>query len=307
MQRWATESSAISPELNLVPKSESIGELLRSGTSTLLNSSDSARLDTELLLCHSLNQPREFLYSYPEQLLTKQQNLLYQSLLERRVRGEPLAYLTGVREFWSLSFNVTTDTLIPRPETELIVEHSLIKLDQTGSVLTGTGSPSGPFLDLGTGCGAIAISVASERPDTDVYAIDNSCAALSVAKGNANKLDVIVNFRQSHWFDQLEPINFAVIAANPPYIADDDPHLERGGLVYEPLDALRSCENGFADITAIISQSSDFLMSGGWLLLEHGHTQGEGTRELMSQHHFSQVETLKDIVGNPRVTLGCKA
>ena len=290
----------------------SIASLLSAATTQLVSNlqapqSESAKLDAELLLCHCLRKTRTYLYTWPEQTLTDEQHTLFTSLIERRANGEPLAYLTGVREFWSLSFKVTPDTLIPRPETELIVEHSLIKLDQTAGGSRGTESSTGPFLDLGTGCGAIAISVASERPDTDVYAIDKSLTALEVAKENANTLGAKVNFGQSHWFDQVEPIKFSVIAANPPYIAEDDPHLKQGGLVYEPADALRSCENGFADITVIISQSSEFLMSNGWLLLEHGHTQGEGTRELMTQHHFSQIETLKDLAGNDRVTLGCKA
>jgi len=255
-----------------------------------------SRLDAELLLCHCLEKPRAYLYTWPERTLTDKQLGLFNSLIERRLSGEPVAYLTTQREFWSRTFDVTPDTLIPRPETELLVELSLSKLEGT----------NGPFLDLGTGSGVIAITVAKERKDIPVFATDISDAALKVASANANKLKAVVTFKLSSWFDALETKQFSVIASNPPYIAHDDPHLAVGGLPFEPLTALQSSDNGIGDITAIIKASPEYLLTGGWLLLEHGHTQGRQTRDLMMQQGFSRVTTETDLSGRDRVTLGQK-
>ena len=244
-------------------------------------------------MCHVLDKPRAHLYTWPESTPTELQQSTYKALIERRTQGEPLAYLTGVKEFWSHTFFVTPDTLIPRPETELLVELSISKLRQH----------PGPFLDLGTGSGVIAICVAKELPETNVMAVDNSNAALEVALSNARQLRAGVSFRQSNWFEQLSDSQFAVIAANPPYIADNDPHLERDGLPHEPINALRSCDNGMADITAIITQASAHLRHSGWLLIEHGHDQGLPIRTLMEES-FNCVETIKDLAHNDRVTLG---
>ena len=257
---------------------------------------ESAKLDAELLLCHCLQKSRTWLYTWPEQTLTDSQQSLFQSLIERRANGEPLAYLTGVREFWSQSFEVTSDTLIPRPDTETLVEHCLKKLK--GS--------NGPFLDLGTGSGVIAICIAIERPDIEVYATDSSDAALKIATANASRLNAKINFNQSDWFEDIATTAFSVIASNPPYIAADDPHLQSGGLSYEPISALRSCDNGFGDITAIINEAPAYLRTGGWLLLEHGHSQGRQTRDTMLERGFRQVTTEQDLSGNDRVTFGQK-
>ena len=257
---------------------------------------ESAKLDAELLLCHCLQKTRTYLYTWPEQTLSNKQHTEFQSLIERRAKGEPLAYLTGVREFWSQSFQVSPDTLIPRPDTEILVELCLSKL----------GNNSGPFLDLGTGSGVIAICVALERPDNTVTATDHSDAALQVATANANRLKASFNFSQSNWFEKITSRDFFVIASNPPYIAADDPHLDAGGLSYEPIEALRSCDNGFGDITAIIKDAPAYLHTGGWLLLEHGHSQGQHTRDLMLERGFRQVTTEQDLSGNDRVTLGQK-
>ncbi len=274
-----------------------IATLLQRTTEKLKGISESARLDTELLLSHCIDKPREYLYTWPESEVTAQQEFKFDQLLKRRLQGEPLAYLTGEKEFWSHTFKVTSDTLIPRPDTELMVELALSKLDST----------AGPFLDLGTGSGAIAICVAKELPAIDVVAVEYSGAAMAVAKINAQTLNARVQLIKSNWFEQLPVQSFAAIAANPPYIAADDPHLARGGLPFEPIEALRSCDNGFADITAIIKEAPEYLQSNGWLLIEHGHTQGQRTRELMLENHFSQVETIKDLANNDRVTLGQKA
>ncbi len=278
-------------------KQKTIAQLLQQSTTQLTPQCESARLDAELLLCHCIGKARTYLYTWPEKTLTDGQHTLFKALLERRLHGEPLAYLTGCKEFWSLEFTVTPDTLIPRPETELMVELCLSKLHCT----------EGPFLDLGTGTGAIAISVATELPSQEVFAIEYSQAALKVAQGNAKKLGAKINFLQSDWFEQLEEQAFSVIAANPPYIAADDLHLTRGGLPFEPIQALRSSDDGFADITAIINASPPYLQNQGWLLIEHGHTQGQRTRELMLNKHFKEVQTIKDLAHNDRVTLGQKA
>ena len=279
----------------------SIASLLSAATKQLDSNlqspySDHAKLDAELLLCHCLQKTRTYLYTWPEQTLTEKQQAIFHSLVERRTNGEPLAYITGVREFWSLSFNVTPDTLIPRPDTETLVELCLSKV----------GNNNGPFLDLGTGSGVIAVCVAIERPDIAVYATDSSDAALKVADANATRLNATISFKQSNWFEKVTISDFSVIASNPPYIAADDPHLKLGGLNYEPISALRSCDSGFGDITAIIKEAPAYLRTGGWLLLEHGHSQGQHTRDLMLERGFRQVTTEQDLSGNDRVTLGQK-
>ena len=279
----------------------SIASLLVTATKQLQSTlqsphADNAKLDVELLLCHCLQKARTYLYAWPEHTLTDKQHTLFQSLLERRANGEPLAYLTGAREFWSLSFEVTPDTLIPRPDTEILVELCLSKLTNA----------KGPFLDLGTGSGVIAICVAIERPELTVTATDNSHAALKVATANATRLNARVSFKESNWFENITPDTFSVIASNPPYIAEDDPHLTTGGLPFEPIRALRSCDNGLGDITAIIKDAPVHLHTGGWLLLEHGHAQGQHTRNLMLERGFRQVTTEQDLSGNDRVTLGQK-
>ncbi len=279
----------------------SIASLLSSATTQLAANlqaphAESSKLDAELLLCHCLQKTRTYLYTWPEQTLSDKQHTTFQSLIERRARGEPLAYLTGFREFWSQSFQVTPDTLIPRPDTETLVELCLAKLSDS----------CGPFLDLGTGSGVIAICVAIERTDIAVTATDCNDAALKVAAANADRLKARVNFRQSNWFEKVSNNKFFVIASNPPYIAADDPHLDSGGLDYEPIEALRSCDNGYGDITAIINAAPAYLHPGGWLLLEHGHSQARHTRDLMLERGFRQVTTEQDLSGNDRVTLGQK-
>lgn len=271
----------------------SISSLLSCTTTELTGYSDSPRLDAELLLCHCLKKPRTYLYTWPEHTPDEKQLALYKSLSDRRKQGEPVAYLTGSREFWTASFDVTPDTLIPRPDTEILVEQSLAKLADTQE----------PFLDLGTGSGVIAICIALERPEITVHATDISEAALKVARTNAEKLGAKVHFISSNWFENLHH-SYGVIASNPPYIAKDDPHLQLNGLPYEPITALRSCENGFADITAIIKTSPTFLKPCGWLLLEHGQSQGERTRDIMLERGFGKVQTVQDLSGNDRVTLG---
>ncbi len=280
-------------------KEPTIASLLATSTRKLSSCpghtlSNNSRLDAELLLCHCLEKDRSYLYTWPEKTVSKQALEQFNTLVERRCTGEPFAYLTGEKEFWSKTFNVSPATLIPRPETEILLEQSLGKLADT----------AGPFLDLGTGSGIVAICTALKRRDIEVHATDISSAALEVARSNAARHTVEIMFSESHWFDNLAVQQYAVIASNPPYIAESDPHLQRNGLPFEPATALRSCDNGFADITAIIEQASDYLATGGWLLLEHGHLQGSQTRRLMLEREFTQIETVKDYSGNDRVTLG---
>lgn len=280
--------------MNNASVSVTIASLLSTATGKLTAHTDSARLDAELLLCHCLDKPRTYLYTWPEQEVGESQRTTFNSLINRRIKGEPVAYITGVREFWSQSFMVTPDTLIPRADTEILVEQSLLKLQDK----------SGAFLDLGTGSGIIAICIATERPDINVTATDRSKAALTVARSNATKLNARVRFVQSNWLQDLVPQKFTVIAANPPYIAADDPHLKQTGLPYEPISALRSCDDGYADITAIINTAKPFIEPLGWLLLEHGNSQSQRTRALMSDQNFNNVSTVQDLAGNDRVTLG---
>lgn len=246
------------------------------------------------MLCHCLNKPRAYLYTWPEHIPDAQQVGTFISLVNRRSNGEPIAYLTGKREFWSLEFEVTENTLIPRPDTEILVAQSLAKLqDKTG-----------PALDLGTGSGVVAICIALERKDIIVHATDTCKEALAVARRNADKHGAKVHFINSDWLENLTPQQYSIIVSNPPYIADNDPHLQQNGLPFEPSTALRSCDNGFADITAIIHTSQAYLQINGWLLLEHGHTQAIRTRDIMLNQGFNNIQTVQDLSGNDRVTMG---
>jgi len=274
----------------------SIAELLVTGSATLKPHSDTARLDTELLLAHSLDTNRTHLYTWPEKIPDEAQQTCFLSLLQQRVSGVPVAYLTGVREFWSMPFRVTHDTLVPRPETELIVELAVELLHRQ----------PGPVLDLGTGSGVIAISIASEHPQCDIDAVDLYEGALDVARSNALANEVDVRFFKSSWYDAIDRDDYRLIVTNPPYIAEDDPHLQSGGLQYEPISALRAGDEGMADIAVIVAGCSAHLMNNGWLLVEHGASQGSATRQLMRNAGLVQVRTGKDLESRDRVTLGCK-
>jgi release factor glutamine methyltransferase len=266
----ATEPGADSP---------TIKELLDEAIALL--DSDSPRLDAEVLLAHVIQQPRSHLIAWPEKRLGESQYTQFRQLLERRRRGEPVAYLTGVREFWSLSLTVTTDTLIPRPETESLVERALEKMPLDTPLLVA---------DLGTGSGAIALALASERPDCTVIATERDQAALSVARENARRLDITnVSFRSGHWCEPLDDLQLDLIVSNPPYIATADPHLARGDVRFEPRSALAAGPAGMDDLGAIAACASRHLKPGGWLFMEHGFDQGELTRQLLEDTGFSQV------------------
>ncbi|HMW83393.1 MAG TPA: peptide chain release factor N(5)-glutamine methyltransferase [Pseudomonadales bacterium] len=257
-----------------------------------LDSSPTPELDARLLLCHLLGVGSSFLYGWPEHPLSATQQQQFEALIERRRQGEPIAYLTGRQGFWDLELRVDATTLIPRPETELLVELTLQRLPTTPLRLA----------DLGTGSGAIALALAKARPAWQLVATDASPAALHVARDNAATLNLAhrVCFQQGDWCDALPAGRFAALVSNPPYIAADDPHL--AALGFEPATALVAAENGLADLRRIAEQAPAHLLSGGWLLLEHGWQQGAAVRDLLSRLGYHQIETHHDLGGQERVT-----
>ena len=273
---------------------DTVADTLRAAAARLADS-DSPRLDAELLLAHALGRDRSHLRAHPEAVLSAAQAHRYAELVEARRRGEPIAYLTGEREFWSLPLKVTPATLIPRPETELLVEQALalIPVDADWSVL-----------DLGTGSGAIALAIAKERPHCRVTAVDISELALSVARHNAHRLGLSnVEFLQGDWFTPLTARHFQLIVSNPPYVGASDPHLLEGDLRFEPVQALTSGGDGLVDIRRIVAGAAAHLHAGGHLLLEHGFAQGEAVRGLLEAAGFAEVRSVLDLGGQERISL----
>ncbi len=263
--------------------------------------SDSARLDIELLLCHILQKNRTWLFTWPDKTLTTEQENLFNDFFARRKSGEPVAHIIGQREFWSLPLSVNNSTLIPRPDTELLVETVL-------ELFAGdTPDQMRHCLDLGTGTGAIVLALASEKPHWQLLGVDQSADAVALAEQNRQQLGFThVTIAQSNWFTQLAPQTFDVIVSNPPYIDPQDPHLEQGDVRFEPRSALIAEKNGLADIELIIQQSWNYLQMHGWLLLEHGYDQGTAVRDLLGARGFVQVETRRDLGGNERISIGRK-
>ena len=260
-----------------------------------LSESESPRRDAEILLEHVTGKARTFILAFGETALTADQQAQLSALLSRRKAGEPVAHLTGEREFWSLPLYVSAATLIPRPDTECLVEHALAHLPATACRI----------LDLGTGTGAIALALASERPDCQVTAVDVMPDAVALAMRNVARLGFNnVKIQQSSWFDALVGQQFDMIVSNPPYIDERDPHLSQGDVRFEPLTALVAAEEGLADIAHIVTVSRQYLTAGGWLLIEHGWTQAEAVRALFTQAGYERVETCQDYGGNDRLTLG---
>ena len=258
---------------------------------------ESAQIDSELLLAFAIGRDRTYLYTWPEKLLSATEQATFEQLVERRVVGEPVAYLVGTRDFWSFTLGVNPHVLIPRPETELLVETALS--------LLGDGAQR--VVDLGTGSGAIALAIALERPDCQVLATDFSAEALALAGANARQLTLTnIEFKQGSWYAAIQECLFDMIVSNPPYIAADDPHMSQGDLRFEPTTALAAPDSGFADLQEIISGATQRLTENGWLLLEHGYEQGEGVRGLLTSCGFAQIQTLQDINGCDRLTLGCR-
>nr|WP_159465453.1 peptide chain release factor N(5)-glutamine methyltransferase [Scandinavium goeteborgense] len=260
-----------------------------------LANSESPRRDAEILLGHVTGKTRTYILAFDETTLTTEEGTQLETLLSRRVNGEPVAHLVGMREFWSLPLEVTPATLIPRPDTECLVEQALGRLPE---------SPC-DILDLGTGTGAIALALASERPDCRVTAVDFVADAVALATRNARSLGINnVTIAQSNWFSALEGKTFGMIVSNPPYIDEQDPHLAEGDVRFEPLSALVAADEGLADLAHIIQEGRRFLLPGGWMLLEHGWKQGPAVRELYIQAGYDEVETCRDYGGNERLTVG---
>lgn len=253
-------------------------------------------VDARLLLAHALGKPPAWLIAHADEALDHDALLRFDVLLQSRIDGRPVAYLVGRRGFWTLDLAVTPDTLIPRPETELLVELALSRIPQ---------GAASRIADLGTGSGAIALAIAVERPQCSVVATDASEAALRVAQGNAREHAIAnVEFRRGSWFAPLAGERFELIASNPPYIANGDAHLAEGDLRFEPPAALSSGSDGLDDIREIISSAGGFLADGGWLLLEHGLDQGAAIRELFEAAGFVEIATERDLESRDRVTLG---
>ncbi|HVA54673.1 MAG TPA: peptide chain release factor N(5)-glutamine methyltransferase [Gammaproteobacteria bacterium] len=273
-----------------------IATLLRVASKELGKSTPSPRLDAEILLAHVLETPRSHLHAWPEQRVEDIKMRLFGLLVVARCKGRPIAHLTGKRDFWSLSLKVTAATLIPRPESELLVEETLRIV------------PAGArwyIADLGTGSGAIALSLARERPYCKIVATDISRLALDVARANASNLKITsVEFLKGEWFTPIASRRFAVIVSNPPYIPNDDPHLRTGDLRFEPRLALTGGPDGLAAIRKIVLRAPTHLESGGVLLLEHGYDQAERVRGLLAAAGFINIHSVTDLAGNSRVTMG---
>ena len=265
-------------------------------TAALTPVSSSARLDSELLLSKIIHQSRTFFYTHPEYTLTALEHHTFQQLLAQRLAGMPIAYLTGTREFWSLPLVVTTDTLIPRPDTERLVELALSLLPETSHA---------NILDLGTGTGAIALALASERPSWTLLACDKSQAAVNTARANATQLGIKnLNVLCSNWFNSIPKQRFDAIVSNPPYIAENDPHLLQGDVRFEPRDALVSGVDGLDALLYIIERSRDWLLPGGFIALEHGFEQGPAVTAALKQFGYQHVKCWQDWQGNDRVSIG---
>ena len=260
-----------------------------------LPDSPTPRLDAELLLAAALNKPRSYLRTWPERELDDEQLALFQANLMRRRQGEPVAYILGLQGFWSLELEVAPHTLIPRPDTELLVETALALLPATPLTM----------LDLGTGTGAIALALASERPAWRVTGVDRVEEAVALAERNRQRLQLDnAAFVHSHWFSALSGQRYGLILSNPPYIRADDQHLVQGDVRFEPSSALVAGSDGLDDIRAIIQAAPQHLLSGGWLMLEHGFDQAEAVRGLLAAAGFAEVHSRRDLGGHERISLG---
>jgi len=272
-----------------------VAELLHEAEQDI-NCSDSARLDAEILLCDVMRFGRSKIYSHPDQLITDEKLMLYKSLIEQRRQGHPVAHLTGKKEFWSLQLAINKNTLIPRPETECLVETALQMISEDARC---------NILDLGTGSGAIAIAIASERPHSNIVATDINTNALAVAKKNAAFHGLSnIQFIVSDWYENIPSQTFDLIVSNPPYIKQDDEHLSQGDVRFEPKVALVAGPDGMQAIKIILELAKTYLASDATLLIEHGHDQKELVQHCFLINGFKQVATLQDLSGQDRITYG---
>ena len=273
----------------------------------LTGHSTSSRIDCEVILSAAIEQTRTYLYTWPEKTLSDHQQKIFLQNLDRRINGEPIAYIVGQKEFWSLPLFVNESTLIPRPESELLVEVTLELLSDVSAECI----PAVKIADLGTGTGAIALALASENSQWQVWGLENNKNALELAKKNQQQLDLPnVTLLLSDWFSALSEKEsfqkhaqqFNIIVSNPPYIDINDKHLQEGDVRFEPLSALVADDHGLADIEIIIRQASAYLLQSGWLVFEHGNQQAEAVARCFKKYGFQCVFTRNDLAGHPRVT-----
>jgi release factor glutamine methyltransferase len=272
----------------------SIQTLLDNATKLLVKNSDSPRLDAEVLLAFVLEKNRSYLRAWNDKTLDIETISKFETLISEREKGVPIAYLTGIREFWSRDFIVSSDVLIPRPDTEILIEQCLVKIPVDV-----------PFtiLDLGTGSGVIAVTLAAERPNANIFAVDASLVALEIAKKNGQKYNCQnIEFILSDWFSNVPKIEFDLIVSNPPYISFDDEHLTQGDVQFEPKSALIAAENGLSDIKKIAFDAKTYLKQNGQLWFEHGYNQAKSVREILKNLVYSDIQTFTDLAGQDRVT-----
>ncbi len=269
-----------------------IKELLSSAPALLKH--DTARLDTELLLCQAIEKNRSFLFAFDETQPTSEQLKQFNHNFQRALSGEPIAYILGTQAFWDIELDVNKDVLIPRADTEILIETALDKIPKQ----------SQSILDLGTGSGAIALALKSARPDCQIHALDFSASACLTAQNNRKKLELDITITQSSWLDAIADNCIDVIVSNPPYIEENDPHLKALG--YEPITALVAKNDGLADYQSICKEASRVLTQQGLVIFEHGYNQAQSVAQILSNAGFINIQTIKDFGNNPRVTLGYK-
>ena len=275
-----------------------ISQALTQARYQLQTSSPSPASDASILLCHVLDCSSSHLIAWPDKQLSDDQSQRYNALIEERRKGKPVAYITGEKEFWSLLLKVTPAVLIPRPETEILVEFALEALKH---------NPKAEIADLGTGSGAIACALASEQPGWHITATDTSAEALAIARQNAETHQLHnIDFVQGHWFEALQREDYDMVISNPPYVAAEDPHLGQGDVRFEPDDALSAGIQGMDDIEAIAREAADHLVAGGWLAVEHGYDQQQLVHDCFARNGFVDITQQADLSGTPRITAARK-